>query len=157
MESKWGTPPHIAMAIMKQESSFVADALPPRAYLLWVIPWGRVSPSYGYAQAQPPAWSDFERSMGSSGSRDDFGDAIMFIGWYVAGTQQQLGISKWDAYNQYLAYHEGRGGFSRNTYRAKPWLRQVARKVDQQAKTYGAQLNQCRGELERERRSFWFF
>ena len=54
MESKWGTPPHIAMAIMKQESSFVADALPPRAYLLWVIPWGRVSPSYGYAQAQPP-------------------------------------------------------------------------------------------------------
>ena len=120
MQSRWGTPPHVAMAIMKQESSFVADALPPRAYLLWVIPWGRVSPSYGYAQAQPPAWKDFERSMGSSGSRDNFADAIMFIGWYAAGTQQQLGISKWDAYNQYLAYHEGRGGFSRNTYRAKP-------------------------------------
>lgn len=83
------------------ESSFVADALPPRAYLLWVIPWGRVSPSYGYAQgARPPAWKDFERSMGSSGSRDNFADAIMFIGWYAAGTQQQLGISKWDAYNQ---------------------------------------------------------
>lgn len=157
MQSRWGTPPHVAMAIMKQESSFVADALPPRAYLLWVIPWGRVSPSYGYAQAQPPAWKDFERSMGSGGSRDDFADAIMFIGWYAAGTQQQLGISKWDTYNQYLAYHEGRGGYSRNTYRAKPWLMQVARKVEQQSKTYGAQLNQCRGELERNRRSFWFF
>lgn len=54
MQERWGTPVHVAMAIMKQESSFVADALPPRAYLLWVIPWGRVSPSYGYAQAQPP-------------------------------------------------------------------------------------------------------
>lgn len=157
MQSQWGTPPQVAMAIMKQESSFVADALPPRAYLLWVIPWGRVSPSYGYAQAQPPAWSDFERSTGKSGSRDNFADAIRFIGWYTAGTQQQLGISKWDAYNQYLAYHEGRGGYSRGTYRAKPWLMQVARKVEQQSITYGAQLNQCRGELESKRRSFWFF
>ena len=95
--------------------------------------------------------------MGSSGSRDNFADAIMFIGWYTAGTQRQLGISKWDAYNQYLAYHEGRGGYSRNTYRAKPWLMQVARKVEQQSKTYGAQLGQCRGELEKGRRSFWSF
>ena len=39
MQERWGTPVHVAMAIMKQESSFVADALPPRAYLLWVIPW----------------------------------------------------------------------------------------------------------------------
>ena len=157
MQERWGTPVHVAMAIMKQESSFVADALPPRAYLLWVIPWGRVSPSYGYAQAQPPAWRDFEASMGSSGSRDNFADAIMFIGWYTAGTQRQLGISKWDTYNQYLAYHEGRGGYSRNTYRAKPWLMQVARKVELQSKTYGAQLGQCRGELEKGRRSFWPF
>ena len=67
MQERWGTPVHVAMAIMKQESSFVADALPPRAYLLWVIPWGRVSPSYGYAQAQPPAWRDFENSMGIPG------------------------------------------------------------------------------------------
>ncbi len=67
MQSQWGTPPQVAMAIMKQESSFVADALPPRAYLLWVIPWGRVSPSYGYAQAQPPAWSDFEEAPAKVG------------------------------------------------------------------------------------------
>ena len=157
MQTQWGTPPNVAMAIMKQESSFVADALPPRAYLLWVIPWGRVSPSYGYAQAQPPAWKDFERAMGRSGSRDNYADAIMFIGWYTAGTQRQLGISKWDAYNQYLAYHEGRGGFTRNTYRGKPWLMQVARKVQQQSQTYGAQLAQWRDELEKEGRSFWFF
>ena len=157
MQSQWGTPVQVAMAIMKQESSFVADALPPRAYLLWVIPWGRVSDSYGYAQAQPPAWNDYKKSTGNGGSRDNFADAIMFIGWYTAGTQQQLGISKWDAYKQYLAYHEGRGGYSRGTYRAKHWLMQVARKVDQQSKTYGAQLNQCRSELEKNRSWFRFF
>ena len=157
MQAQFGTPVHVAMAIMKQESSFVADALPPRDYLLWVIPWGRVSQSYGYAQAQPPAWNDYKKSTGNGGSRDNFSDAIQFIGWYVAGTQRQLGISKWDTYNQYLAYHEGRGGYSRNSYLAKPWLMQVARKVEQQASVYGAQLNQCRGELEKSRRSFWFF
>jgi hypothetical protein len=154
MQQQYGTPQHVAMAIMKQESSFVHDALPPRDYLLWVIPWGRVSSAYGYAQAQDPVWGEYKDGTGNGGSRDNFDDAIMFIGWYTAGTQKQLGISKWDTYNQYLAYHEGRGGFSRGTFRSKPWLMQVARKVEQQSKVYGAQLKQCRGELEDD--SGWF-
>ncbi len=154
MEKAWGLPPHVAMAIIKQESSFVHDALPPRYYFLWVIPWGRVSSAYGYAQAQDPVWGEYKNATGNGGSRDNFDDAIMFVGWYVAGTQRQLGISKWDAYSQYLAYHEGRGGFSRQSYLQKPWLIQVARKVEQQAKDYGWQLRQCRGELE-SNRSWW--
>ncbi|MNN39648.1 hypothetical protein D3C81_1536950 [compost metagenome] len=115
------------MAIMKQESSFVADALPPRDYLLWVIPWGRVSSAYGYAQAQDPVWGEYKDATDNGGSRDNFDDAIMFIGWYTTGTRSQLGISQWDAYNQYLAYHEGRGGYSRGSYRSKPWLMQVVK------------------------------
>lgn len=154
MEKAWGLPPHVAMAIIKQESSFVHDALPPRDYLLWIIPWGRVSSAYGYAQAQDPVWGEYKSATGNGGSRDNFDDAIMFVGWYVAGTQRQLGVSKWDAYSQYLAYHEGRGGFSRQSYLQKPWLVQVARKVEQQAKDYGWQLRQCRGELE-SNRSWW--
>ncbi|MNG27305.1 hypothetical protein D3C84_1124070 [compost metagenome] len=78
----------------------------------------------------------------------------MFIGWYTTGTHSQLGISKGDAYNQYLAYHEGRGGFRRGTYRSKPWLMQVARKVEQQSRNYHSQLMQCRDELEDDRS--WF-
>ncbi|MBV7492086.1 MULTISPECIES: hypothetical protein [Pseudomonas] len=155
MQSEYGTPLHVAMAIMKQESSYVADALPPRDYLLWVIPWGRVSSAYGYAQAQDPVWGEYKDNTGNGGSRDSFDDAIMFIGWYTTGTQRQLGISKWDTYNQYLAYHEGRGGFSRNTYRSKPWLMQVAQKVQKQSEIYNAQLKVCRQELEDER-SGWF-
>ena len=154
MEKAWGLPPHVAMAIIKQESSFVEDALPPRDYFLWVIPWGRVSSAYGYAQAQDPVWGEYKSATGNGGARDNFDDAVMFVGWYAAGTQRQLGISKWDTYSQYLAYHEGRGGFSRQSYLQKPWLIQVARKVEQQAKTYGWQLKQCRSELE-SNRSWW--
>ena len=155
MQKAWGTPLPVAMAIMKQESSFVSDALPPRDYLLWVIPWGRVSSAYGYAQAQDPVWGEYKDGTGNGGSRDNFDDAIMFIGWYTTGTQRQLGISKWDAYNQYLAYHEGRGGYSRGSHLSKPWLIQVARKVEQQSRNYQAQLKQCSQELENDRS--WFF
>ncbi|MDD1782979.1 hypothetical protein LRP49_17575 [Enterovibrio sp. ZSDZ35] len=156
MEDDWGTPIHIAMAFVKQESSYIHDALPPRDYVLGFIPWGRVSSAYGYAQAQDPAWSDYQKATNNGGSRTDFGDALQFIGWYTSETQRQLGISKWDAYNQYLAYHEGRGGFKRGSYKAKPKVMQVARKVDRQAKTYGGQLRSCRKELE-DNRSWWPF
>ncbi len=155
MEDEWGTPIHVAMAFVKQESSFIHDARPPKDYLLGFIPWGRVSSAYGYAQAQDPAWSDFQKATGHGGSRTNFDDAMMFIGWYTSETQRQLKISKWDAYNQYLAYHEGRGGYKRKTYTKKPSLIKVARKVEQQAKTYGWQLKQCREELDDNRS--WFF
>ncbi|HHC6485189.1 TPA: hypothetical protein ACN33C_002848 [Vibrio parahaemolyticus] len=155
MEKEWGTPIHVAMAIIKQESSFRHDAKPPKDYVLGFIPWGRVSSAYGYAQAQDPAWDDFQDSTGQGGSRTNFGDSIMFVGWYTHETRRQLGISLWDPYNQYLAYHEGRGGYKRGTYKRKPSLIKVARRVEQTAKTYGWQLKQCRQELEDN--SSWFF
>ncbi|MDF4512430.1 hypothetical protein P3472_14995 [Vibrio parahaemolyticus] len=155
MEKEWGTPIHVAMAIIKQESSFRHDAKPPKDYVLGFIPWGRVSSAYGYAQAQDPAWDDFQDSTGQGGSRTSFDDSIMFVGWYTHETRRQLGISLWDSYNQYLAYHEGRGGYKRGTYKRKPSLMKVARRVEQTAKTYGWQLKQCRQELEDN--SSWFF
>ncbi|WP_301606474.1 hypothetical protein [Vibrio antiquarius] len=155
MEEKWGTPIHVAMAIIKQESSFRHDAKPPKDYILGFIPWGRVSSAYGYAQAQDPAWEDFQDATGQGGSRTNFDDSMMFVGWYTNETRRQLGISLWDPYSQYLAYHEGRGGYKRGTYKRKPSLLKVARRVEQTAKTYGWQLKQCRQELEDN--SSWFF
>ncbi|EKO3536206.1 hypothetical protein K1L80_002809 [Vibrio fluvialis] len=155
MQDEWGTPIQIAMAIIKQESSFRHDAKPPKDYLLGIIPWGRISSAYGYAQAQDPAWDDFQRATDYGGSRTNFDDSLMFIGWYTSETQKTLGVSKWDTYHQYLAYHEGRGGFKRKSYQSKPTLIKVARKVEQQAKDYGWQLKQCRQELEDNRS--WFF
>jgi len=55
-----------------------------------------------------------------------------------------LGIPLADARNQYLAYHEGRTGYSRQSYNAKPWLVAVAGRVADRAVTYDAQLRACR-------------
>ncbi len=155
---KWGVPIHLQLAFIHQESRFVDDAKPGRDYVLWVIPWGRLSDAYGYAQAKDSTWDWYIRETGNRGAdRDDFGDAVDFIGWYVNYTHAKLGVSKWDVYHQYLAYHEGHGGYKRKTYKKKAWLQGVARKVEARAKRYRAQLGQCQARLEDSGWSLWPF
>ncbi len=154
-QKKWGVPIHVQLAIIYQESRFVHDAKPPRKKLLWVIPWTRLSSAYGYGQIKDGTWDWYRKSTGNRwADRDDFEDVVDFIGWYGDVSHRKLGISKWDAYSQYLAYHEGHGGFKRKTYRKKPWLIKVAKKVASRASAYRAQLKQCEGELDR---GWWFF
>ena len=154
---RWGTPIHVQLAIIYQESKFVDDAKPPRDHILWVIPWGRISSAYGYAQAKDSTWDWYREKTGNHGAdRDDFDDAVDFIAWYVHMSQQMLGISKWDAYSQYLAYHEGQGGYRRKTYNSKPWLIKVAKKVSARAAGYHTQLARCEGTLD-EGWSLWPF
>lgn len=149
VRDKYGTPIHVQLAIIRQESSFIHDAKPGRNYLLWVIPWGRKSSAYGYAQVKDATWDWYKEKTGNHGAdRDRFADAADFIGWYSTISQRTLGISKWDAYNQYLAYHEGHGGFKRRTYNNKQWLIGVARKVEGYSKTYAAQLAACEDDLD---------
>jgi hypothetical protein len=150
---RWGTPAFVSMAMMYQESSFREDARPPMQYFLWIIPIGRASSAYGYAQVKDETWEQYQEETGSSwADRDDFADAIDFMGWYTSKSQQLNGVSKWDAYNQYLNYHEGWGGFRRGTYLQKSWLPPVARKVDARARRYALQLHSCQDELS----SDWF-
>lgn len=153
---KWGLPIHITMAIMHQESHFVADAQPPRPWLLGIIPWFRTSSAYGYAQAQNASWQDYLNSPNShwGANRDDFSDASDFIGWYCSISHNRLSISKWDTYKLYLAYHEGHGGYSRKTYLQKPWLLKIAKKVSNKSKQFQSQLSICQEELEG---TGWFF
>ena len=152
-EDKWGTPVHIQMAFVKQESSFVDDAKPPFEWFLF-IPLGRASSAEGYAQIQDPAWEDYtEANGGWFRSRTDMEDALDFIGWYNHISRNRLGISLWDPKNLYLAYHEGHGGYSRGSYRGKSKLLGVANKVDYTAREYGAQLRSCE---ERFRCRKWY-
>ena len=145
---RWGTPIHVQLAIIYQESRFVDDAKPPRDHILWVIPWGRISSAYGYAQAQDATWDWYIEKTGNRGAdRDDFDDAVDFVSWYGRISNQQLGISQWDTYNQYLAYHEGHGGYRRKTYNDKPWLKDVATKVSARASEYHTQLSRCEADL----------
>lgn len=154
-ERKWGVFPQIPMAFIHQESKYNGTALPPRKYILWIIPWGRVSSSYGFAQAQTPVWNDYIKDTGNFGARrNNFVDSIDFIGWYVDKTSKINNVSKQDTYNQYLNYHEGWGGYRRKTYTSKSWLIGVAHKVQVRANTYGSQYRSCKEELMKPQ-SFW--
>lgn len=153
---RWGAPIPVQMSIIYQESSFVADAAPPRNRLLWVIPWTRVSSAYGYTQALDSTWDWYKQESGNSwASRDSFADAVDFVGWYIDTSHDMLGMAKSDAYSQYLAYHEGQGGYRRGSYRSKGWLLQTARRVDARAARYARQLSGCRADLASD--SGWLF
>ena len=152
---KWGVPIQVQLAIIYQESRFVHDAKPPRQKLLWVIPWTRPSSAYGYGQIKDSTWEWYLKSTGRRwADRDDFDDVADFIGWYGDMSHRKLGISKSDAYSQYLAYHEGHGGFKRKTYKNKKWLTRVASQVDARAQRYSAQLRKCEDSLDK---GWWFF
>lgn len=155
---RWGIPIYIQMALLHQESKFEADARPPRTSCLWIFPGPRPSSAYGYAQAKDETWKEYRESTGRGGAdRDDFADAVDFVGWYCNLSHKRSGISKLDAYQLYLAYHEGHGGFNRKTYKKKSWLLQVARKVEARAQRYKRQLASCEGQFRRSRFCLWPF
>lgn len=144
VEQKWGIPVHVQMATIHQESKFIGNARTPHKYALGIIPIGRVSSAYGYSQALDGTWEEYQQKTGNrSARRNDIDDATDFMGWYMNDTARMLGISKFDARNQYLAYHEGRGGYRSGSYRSKGWLMRVAGKVDARSRIYRAQLASC--------------
>lgn len=143
-EARWGTPPEVLLAIIWRESSFRAEARTPRTYFLGVVPTGRVSTAYGYAQAIDGTWDWYRKETGNGGAdRDDFRDAADFVGWYTNRTRAVNGIPLEDAFNQYLAYHEGHRGYQRGDWRAKDWLQKAAAQVRSQAARYRSQLDRC--------------
>ena len=145
-ERRWGVPMHVQMATIYQESKFVSDARTPFRYTLGVIPMGRQSSAYGYSQALDGTWKEYvQANRKHSARRDNIHDATDFMGWYMAESRDRLGIPLHDAKQQYLAYHEGRTGFARGSYRNKAWLMRVAQSVDDRASTYQQQLRRCGG------------
>jgi hypothetical protein len=144
-ERRWGIPVHVQMATIHQESKFIGNARTPHTYALGVIPMGRQSTAYGYSQALNGTWEEYQASAGGRrAKRDDIRDATDFMGWYMDQSNKSLGISKTDAQNQYLAYHEGRSGFARQSYLGKPWLVEVAARVGRRSEMYREQLLYCR-------------
>lgn len=142
---KWGVPIHVQMAIVHQESRFKAYAKPPRRKLLGIIPLGRKTSAYGYAQVLDTTWDWYKLKTGNRyAKRDDFKDVTDFIGWYGTKTYELTGVSRWNAYDQYLAYHEGHGGYNRKSFLKKKWLIRVAQKVQIKANQFQEQLRVCK-------------
>ncbi|XDA98594.1 lytic transglycosylase [Sulfitobacter sp. LCG007] len=144
-EKKWGVPVHVQMATIHAESSFIGDARTPYRYALGVIPMGRQSSAYGYAQALDGTWDQYQKETGRRfAKRDRINDATDFMGWYMATTRAKNGIPLYDARRQYLAYHEGHAGYASGSYNSKSWLMRVANNVDARSNMYQAQLATCR-------------
>ncbi len=144
-EAKWGVPVSVQMAIIWKESSFRPRAR-PRKEAKGSSKRGELrSSAYGYPQALDGTWDWYREQTGNRRARrDDYGDASDFVGWYANESLKRSGVSKGDAYNLYLTYHQGHGGYNRGSYKNQDWLLQVARQVRNRAKLYQEQLPYCR-------------
>jgi hypothetical protein len=108
-------------------------------------PIKRVSTAYGFSQALDGTWEIYRKQAKQKNPmRTHFDDAVDFMGWYSRDANQNVGISKTDAYHLYLAYHDGVGGFQKKTYLKKPFLLEAANKVKQREIRYRSQLAGCK-------------
>lgn len=139
---RWGVAPGILLAVIHQESGFRAGA---RSYERFLgIPVAPASSAYGYGQATNGAWRDYQRATGRRRARrDDFADAVDFVGWYADLLHRTAGVDKRDAFRLYLGYHEGPGGLRRGSHQAKPWLLEVAGRVDERAARFELDRTRC--------------
>ena len=150
-EDKWGTPIYVQLAIIKMESDFNWLAKPNRQKIFKVIPFKRPSSSFGYSQAVKGTWDQYKNETGNKlATRARFKDSVDFIGWYTDKTESILKISKKDVFRQYLAYHEGHGGWKNKSYNSKKWLLNVAKKVETKANKYNNQLKECEDKLNKK-------
>mgnify|MGYP003692689341 FL=1 len=149
-EQKWGTPIYIQLAIIKMESDFDWLAKPPRQKLFKIIPYKRPSSSFGYSQAVKGTWEQYKNETGNKlATRTRFKDSVDFIGWYTDKTESLLKISKKDAFRQYLAYHEGWGGYK--DYKNNQKVIGLAKKVEKQSNKYKSQLQDCQKRLNKNK------
>jgi hypothetical protein len=150
VEKKWGTPIYIQLAIIKAESDFDWLAKPARQKIFKVIPFKRPSSSFGYSQAVRGTWKQYKNETGNKlATRTRFKDSVDFIGWYTNKTESILKISKKDAFRQYLAYHEGWGGYK--NYKKNQRVIILAKKVKNQADKYKSQLKKCQKRLNKNK------
>lgn len=143
-ERRWGVPVSVQMAIIWKESSFRQHAR-PRKEAKGSSSQGELrSSAYGFSQALDGTWEWYQEDTGQyRHRRDNFNHAADFVGWYGNQSLRRSGVAKTDAYNLYLTYHQGHGGYNRGTHRNQSWLLQVARQVANRERAYRAQLPYC--------------
>ena len=144
------TPVYLQLAIIKMESDFDWLAKPPRQKLFKVIPYKRPSSSFGYSQAVNGTWEQYKKETGNKlAIRSRFKDSVDFIGWYTNRSSSILKISKKDAFKQYIAYHEGWGGFK--NYKNNKKVINLAKRVEKQSNVYKNQLKECSSSLSKNK------
>ena len=144
-EKRWNIGVPILMSVIKKESSFKSKARPPRKRGWFGLPGRRLSTALGYAQAKNETWADYIRATKNRGAnRTNFRDAVDFVGWYLNNAARVNRISRDSAHNLYVAYHEGLTGYRIGRWRGNSFVIGIAAKVDQDAKLFARQLQNCR-------------
>ena len=147
---RWGVSEAALLAIVFQESSFRADARPPRRLWLGVLPGFRLSSAYGFGQVLDATWQEYlEAGTRPGARRDRIADVLDFIGWYAAAIERRAGVPRTSVRELYLAYHEGPSGYARGHHREKPLVLAAASRVEVRARRYESQYAGCRADLER--------
>lgn len=143
-EKEYGVPVPVLMATIYKESGFNAKAKPPRTKLLGFIPWKRPSSAYGYPQALDGTWDWYKDATDRRGAdRDDFKDAVQFVGWYHYQSYKKNGVARNDTYNLYLNYYAGHGGYARGTWKNNKWMKGAAQRTASMANRYQQQMQAC--------------
>jgi len=141
---KWDVPPATMLAIVWRESSFRAQARPPRRDGWWIFKGKPISTAYGFSQALDGTWGWYLDEAGAGDARrDHYPHAIDFVGWYMDKSRDELGFAGIDARAHYLAYHQGHGGYRKGRWRRIAWLKRAAAAVDARARLYDDQLFGC--------------
>ena len=95
-------------------------------------------------------WEQYKKETGNKlAVRSRFKDSVDFIGWYTNKSSNILDISKSDAFKQYIAYHEGWGGFK--NYKDNKKVINLAKRVEKQSNVYKNQLKECRSSLSKNK------
>lgn len=141
---KWDMEPSTLLAIVWRESSFRAQARPPRRKGWWIFKGDHISTAYGFSQALDGTWDWYIDETGAhDAQRDHYPDAIDFVGWYMGQSREKLGFASLDARNHYLAYHQGHAGYRKGRWRRIAWLKRAATAVEARALLYDEQLFDC--------------
>jgi hypothetical protein len=141
-EREYGLPPEIALSVISHESSFRSHARPPRDLVLGFIPV-RMRTEYGYGQIKDETWHWYlDKNPALFRSRTSFADTLGFMGWYFQQYQSVVKPSEHLAYDFYLAYHEGLGGYQR-LEAPNEWLHNKSTSVQELANRYQSALKSC--------------
>ena len=137
--NEWGLPIELMMAIMRYESSFIANARPLDAT------GRRLSSAYGYAQALDGTWRQYMKEVKRKDARrDDFATAIHFVGWYANGAMDiREDLSPYDAITLYVLYHDGWTSLGEDRDAPDSHVLEVATKVYKKTLIYHNQLREC--------------
>lgn len=143
-ERRWGVPRAVLLATIRVESGFDGKAKPPRKKILGFFPGKRPSSAFGYAQALDGTWDRYRKETGNWGAkRNDFDDAVDFVGWHHRLSHEKNGVALNDTYNLYLNYYLGHAGYRRGKYRGDAGLARTAQKATNMALSYNQQMGQC--------------